>query len=201
MAVRQVADEPSSARPIMFELQPHLTGSLLDLRPLQGGDWESLFRAASDPLIWEVHPVSDRWKEEVFRQYFREGLESGGAFAVVDRKTGEIVGSSRYSNLKADESEIEIGSTFLARSHWGGVYNGEMKRLMLDHAFRFVDTVVFRIGFDNLRSRRAIEKIGGVLTDRREFVNLHDRIIEHVVYAIARPADKTPPADSHSPPR
>lgn len=170
----------------MYQLQPHLTGDLLDLRPLQPADWEGLFRAASDPLIWEVHPVSDRWKEEVFRQFFREGLESGGAFVVVDRKTGEIVGSSRYSNLKPDESEIEIGSTFLARSHWGGVWNGEMKRLMLDHAFRFVDTVVFRIGTDNLRSRRAIEKIGGVLTDRLEIVNLHDRSIEHVVYAIRR---------------
>jgi RimJ/RimL family protein N-acetyltransferase len=177
----------------MFELQPHLTGGLLHLRPLRPGDWEALFRAASDPLIWEVHPVSDRWKEEVFRQYFREGLESGGAFAAVDRKTGKIVGSSRYSNFKPDESEIEIGSTFLARSHWGGVWNGEMKRLMLDHAFRFVDTVVFRIGTDNFRSRRAIEKIGGVLTDRREIVNLHGRIIEHVVYAIPRPTDKTPP--------
>jgi RimJ/RimL family protein N-acetyltransferase len=171
----------------MFELQPHLTGDLLHLRPLQPADWEAVFRTASDPLIWEVHPVSDRWKEEVFRQFFREGIECGGAFAVVDRKTGGIVGSSRYSNLKPEESEIEIGSTFLARSHWGGVYNGEMKRLMLDHAFRFVDTVVFRIGADNIRSRRAIEKIGGVLTDRREIVNLHGRIIEHVVYAISRP--------------
>ncbi len=140
-------------------------------------------------MIWKVHPVSDRWKEEVFRQFFREGLESGGAFAVVDRRSGEIIGSSRYSNLKPGESEIEIGSTFLARSHWGGIYNGEMKRLMLDHAFRFVDTVVFRIGTENLRSRRAIEKIGGVLTDRVEIVNLQGRVIEHVVYAIARPSE------------
>jgi RimJ/RimL family protein N-acetyltransferase len=171
----------------MFELQPNLTGDLLHLRPLKPADWEALLRAASDPLIWEVHPVSDRWKEEVFRQFFREGLESGGAFAAVDRKTGEIIGSSRYSNLKPDESEIEIGSTFLARSHWGGVYNGEMKRLMLDPAFRFVDTVVFRIGAENFRSRRAIEKIGCILTDRREIVDLHGRIIEHVVYAISRP--------------
>lgn len=178
----------------MFELQPSLTGDLLHLRPLQPGDWEALFRAASDPLIWEAHPVSDRWKEEVFRQYFRQGLESGGAFAVVDRNSGEIVGSSRYSNLKPEESEIEIGSTFLARSHWGGACNGEMKRLMLDHAFRFVDTVVFRIGTDNLRSRRAVEKIGGVLTDRREIVNLHGRAIEHVVYAISKPTYLRPPA-------
>ena len=171
----------------MFDLQPHLIGDLLELRPLAPEDWPALSRAASDPLIWEVHPASDRWKEDVFREYFRDGLASGGAFVVIDRGTGAVIGSSRYSNYKPADSEIEIGSTFLARSHWGGLYNGEMKRLMLDHAFRFVETVVFRIGTTNLRSRRAIEKIGGVLTARREIVNLHGRVVEHVVYAIVRP--------------
>jgi RimJ/RimL family protein N-acetyltransferase len=170
----------------MFELQPHLTGDLLELRPLAPEDWPALSQAASDPLIWEVHPVSERWKEDVFREFFRDGLASGGAFVVIDRQSGEIVGSSRYSHYKPAESEIEIGSTFLARSHWGGVYNGEMKRLMLGHAFRFLETVVFRIGTTNLRSRRAIEKIGGVLTDLREIVSLHDRVIEHLVYSISK---------------
>ncbi len=170
----------------MFELQPHLLGELVELRPLREEDWPALHRAASDPLIWEVHPVRDRWKEEVFRDFFRQGLESGGAFVIIDRKTGETIGSSRYSHYKPAESEIEIGSTFLARSHWGGIYNGEMKRLMLDHAFRFVDRVVFRIGTTNMRSRRAIEKIGGVLTGRVELVNFQGREIEHVVYEISR---------------
>jgi RimJ/RimL family protein N-acetyltransferase len=171
----------------MFDLQPRLIGDLLELRPLAPDDWPALSGAAADPLIWEVHPVSDRWKPEVFRDFFDQGLASGGAFVVIDRANGAIIGSSRYSNYKPADSEIEIGSTFLARSHWGGVYNREMKRLMLDHAFRFVETVVFRIGTANLRSRRAVEKIGGVLTDRREIVNLHGHVIEHVVYAI-RPA-------------
>ncbi len=168
----------------MFDLQPRLAGDLIELRPLAPEDWPALSRVASDPLIWEVHPVSDRWKEDVFREFFRQGLACGGAFVVIDRATGETIGSSRYSNYKPAESEIEIGSTFLARSHWGGKYNGEMKRLMLGHAFRFVDTVVFRIGTTNLRSRRAVEKIGAVLTDRREIVSLHGRVIEHVVYAM-----------------
>ncbi len=171
----------------MFELQPHLIGDVIELRPLAPEDWPALVRAASDPLIWEVHPVSDRWKEDVFREFFRQGMASGGAFAVIDGGSGETIGSSRYSHYKPEESEIEIGSTFLARSHWGGTYNGEMKRLMLDHAFRFVETVVFRIGTTNLRSRRAIEKIGGLLTGRREIVNLHGRVIEHVVYSISKP--------------
>jgi len=168
----------------MFELQPHLKGELVELRPLRPEDWDGLYRAASDPLIWEVHPVSDRWTEDVFRQFFGEALESGGAFIAIDRKTGETIGSSRYHNYKPGESEVEIGSTFLARSHWGGIYNGEMKRLMLDHAFRFVGRVVFRIGTTNLRSRRAIEKIGGVLTGRVDLVNFRGREIEHVVYEI-----------------
>jgi RimJ/RimL family protein N-acetyltransferase len=172
----------------MFDLQPRLVGELIELRPLAPEDWPALSSAASDPLIWEVHPVSDRWKEHVFREFFREGLACGGAFVVIDRATGQTIGSSRYSNYKPGESEIEIGSTFLARSHWGGIYNGEMKRLMLGHAFRFVDTVVFRIGTTNLRSRRAVEKIGAILTDRREIVNLHGRVIEHVVYALRAPA-------------
>jgi RimJ/RimL family protein N-acetyltransferase len=61
---------------------------------------------------------------------------------------------------------VEIGWTFLARRHWGGAYNGELKQLMLRHAFRFVDSVVFFINPENLRSQRSAEKIGGVLGER-----------------------------------
>lgn len=171
-----------------FELQPHLIGDLLELRPIRPADWEELFAAASDPMIWEQHPARDRYKEEVFKQYFRQALESGGAFVAIDRKTQKIVGSSRYHGYDAQKSEIEIGFTFLARSHWGGNYNGEMKRLMLDHAFQFADSVTFRVGGDNLRSRRAVEKIGGILTDRRDNVDLNGTIVEHVVYRIKKPA-------------
>ncbi len=170
-----------------FELQPHLVGDLLELRPLRPEDWEGLFAVASDPMIWEQHPAHDRYKEEVFREFFQGALESGGAFVVVDRKTQRIIGSSRYCKYEPLKSEIEIGWTFLARSHWGGKYNREMKRLMLDHAFQFVDSVVFLVGPTNLRSRRAMEKIGGVLTARRENTNLHGQIVEHVVYEIRKP--------------
>ena len=170
-----------------FELQPHLVGDLLEVRPLKSEDWESLFAVASDPLIWEQHPANDRYKEEVFREFFREALESRGAFVVIDRKTQEVIGSSRYFGYKPRKGEIEIGWTFLARSHWGGKYNGELKRLMLDHAFKFVESVVFLIGPTNVRSRRALERIGGVLTDRREKTSLHGKTVEHVVYQIKKP--------------
>jgi RimJ/RimL family protein N-acetyltransferase len=165
-----------------FDLQPYLVGELLELRPLRGEDFETLFAVASDPLIWELHPANDRWKLEVFESFFREAMDSGGALIVHDRKDGRVIGSSRYHGYDGAKSEIEVGWTFLARFYWGGVYNGEMKRLMLQHAFRFVDNVVFLIGPQNFRSRRAIEKIGGVLVGSR--VNEVGR--ESVVYRISK---------------
>ena len=147
---------------VPFDLQPTLSGELLQLRPLGADDFDALYAVASDRLIWELHPERERYQEDVFRKFFQEAMESGGAFLVTDSKTGRVIGSSRYFGYDPDKSEIEIGWTFLARSHWGGRYNAEMKRLMLDHAFRFVDTVVFLVGPENWRSRRAVEKIGGV---------------------------------------
>jgi RimJ/RimL family protein N-acetyltransferase len=145
-----------------FELQPVLTGDLVELRPLREEDFTVLFAVASDPLIWEQHPEPDRCTEPVFRQFFRGAMESGGAFLVLDRHDGRVVGSTRFAGYDEDKSEIEIGWTFLARSHWGGACNREMKRLMLAHAFRFVRRVVFRVGPHNRRSQRALEKIGAV---------------------------------------
>jgi RimJ/RimL family protein N-acetyltransferase len=150
-----------------FELQPTLDGQLVRLRPLREEDWDALFAVASDPLIWEQHPESDRYKEEVFRRYFRGAVESGGAFAVLDAKTGAIIGSTRFHGFDSTKSEIEIGWTFLARAYWGGAYNREMKELLLRHAFQFVENVVFLVGPQNFRSQRAVEKIGGVRAGTR----------------------------------
>lgn len=147
-----------------FELQPTLTGEFVQLRPLRPDDFEALYAAASDPLIWEVHPEPTRYKREVFQKVFDGGIASGGAFAVLDRKTGRIIGTTRYHGLKpGPPSEVEIGWTFLERAYWGGRYNGEMKRMMIEHALRFVDRVVFTAGANNIRSRKALEKIGAKL--------------------------------------
>ena len=170
-----------------FELQPRLVGDLVELRPLQPQDWQGLFAVASDPLIWEQHPAHDRYQEGVFKEFFQGALESGGAFAVIDRTTGEIIGSSRYVGFDPVKSEIEIGWTFLARSHWGGRYNGEMKRLMLTHAFQFVESVIFLVGSTNFRSQSAVERIGGVRIAKRE-THLHGKPVEHVVYQLNKPA-------------
>lgn len=150
-----------------FELQPTLTGDLLELRPLREADFDALFAVAADPLIWEQHPESDRYREDVFRKFFDGAMASGGALVAYDVRDGRVIGSSRYYGYDEAASEIEIGWSFLARAYWGGRYNGEMKRLMLRHAFRFVDRVVFLIGQQNFRSQRALEKIGGVRVGTR----------------------------------
>ena len=143
-----------------FDLQPTLTGELLTLRPLEQADFDALFSVASDPLIWEQHPARERYRKDIFTQLFRESMASGGALIALNAKDGSVIGSSRYWGYNAAASEIEIGWSFLARAYWGGAYNREMKRLMLEHAFRFVNSVVFLIGLNNIRSQRAIEKIG-----------------------------------------
>src|SRR5436190_12300564 len=168
-----------------FNLQPHLVGELLELRPLLAVDWDGLFAAAADPMIWKLHPSHDRYKQEVFKEYFQEALESGGALVAVDRRTQKIIGSSRYFWYGPEPSELEIGWTFLARSYWGGNYNGEMKRLMLDHAFRFVERVLFVIGVTNFRSQKAVEKIGAVRVGRRDKV-VPRGVVESFVYEIRR---------------
>src|SRR5438477_5624480 len=145
-----------------FDLQPILKGELLELRPLRAEDVHDLYAVAADPLIWEQHPIKDRYQEEVFKVFFREALESGGALVAIDAKDGRVIGSSRFHGYDEEKSEIEIGWTFLARSHWGGSYNREMKQLMLRHAFRFVESVIFLVGPQNMRSQRAVEKIGAV---------------------------------------
>lgn len=152
---------------MFFDLQPILEGELLCLRPLRPEDWDDLYAVASDPLIWEQHPNSDRHKEEVFREFFREALESGGALLVIDSHDGHVIGSSRFHGYDREKSEVEIGWTFLAKSHWGGAHNKEMKQLMLRHAFRFVQSVIFLIDPQNLRSQRAVEKIGAVRSGSR----------------------------------
>jgi RimJ/RimL family protein N-acetyltransferase len=167
-----------------FDLQPTLKGELLELRPLREEDFDALYAVASDPFIWELHPASDRYKEDVFREFFRIAMDSGGAFVILDSKGGDVIGSSRFHGYDEVKGEIEIGWTFLARRYWGGVYNSELKQLMLRHAFQFVPSVVFLVGPQNWRSQRAMEKIGG----RRIASRIDDTGRESVVYQITASA-------------
>jgi RimJ/RimL family protein N-acetyltransferase len=163
-----------------FDLQPILKGDLLELRPLRPEDFQALYTVAADPLIWEQHPVKDRYKAEVFQEFFRESLASGGALIAIDSDAGRVIGSSRFHGLDEKNSEIEIGWTFLARSHWGGIYNREMKRLMLQHAFKFVERVVLLVGPENVRSQRSVEKLGAVRVGSRPDAGGRDSLIYEV---------------------
>lgn len=145
-----------------FDRQPTLIGALVELRPLRPEDLDPLWRIAADREMWAQHPDQTRHTEDGFRRFFAGALDSGGALTAIDAATGQVIGTSRYHGFDPAASEVEIGWTFLARSHWGGRYNGEMKALMLRHAFRFVENVVFIIGPLNLRSQRAVAKIGAV---------------------------------------
>lgn len=168
--------------------QPTLVGETILLRPTQAADWAEMYQAASDPLIWAVHPARDRYKEPVFRDMFEAGLASGGMLSVIERSTGAIIGSSRYYGHDPERREIEIGWSFLVRRHWGGETNAAMKRLMLEHAFRWVDSVYFRVGETNWRSRRAMEKIGGQMRDGLIAVMLNDVPQPYVVFDIRKNA-------------
>ena len=170
-----------------MDRQPVLEGDRLLLRPLRADDWAALFGVASDPLIWEVHPQHDRWQEPVFRAFFENALAGGGAVAVIDKVNSAVIGSSRWDRFDpADGGSVEIGWTFLARSHWGGADNRELKGLMLGHALSRVARVTFRVGEENLRSRRAMEKIGGRLTGASTIEETASGMVRHVVYEITR---------------
>ena len=167
-----------------FDPQPRLIGELVELRPLRAEDYDALYAVASDPLIWELHP-DERWREDVFRDFFAQHLATGGALVILDRADGRVIGTSRYHGYDPEKSEVEIGWTFLARSHWGGAVNGRVKRLMLEHAFLSVECVVFFVALDNLRSRRAVEKLGATLVgSRRRTPDAPER----VVYELRRPS-------------
>jgi len=167
--------------------QPVLEGERLLLRPLRPDDWDALYAVASDRELWALHPSHDRWQEGVFREFFADALAKGGALAVIDKESGQVIGSSRFQPCDYfEEQPMEIGWSFIARAYWGKGYNAELKRLMLAHAFHHVDRVVFRVGADNVISRGAMRNIGGRLTGTTFVEDRAGRPVEHVVYEITR---------------
>lgn len=167
-----------------FNLQPEtLENDQVKIIPLLEIDFEALYKIASDPEIWEQHPVNDRYKREVFQLFFDSAIESKSAFLVYDKATGALIGSTRYYDFDSEKSKIAIGFTFLAKKFWGGNHNKSMKQLLIDYAFQYVDTVVFHIGETNIRSRKAISKIGAVEIG---IADLNNHNIAHLEYQIQK---------------
>lgn len=170
-----------------MDRQPTLEGDRLVLRPLAAVDFDALFAVARDPRIWALHPAHDRWQEPVFRGFVDEALASGGAFVVIEKASGAIIGSSRYAEPDPENpDEIEIGWSFLSRSHWGRGFNAEAKRLLIAHALASYPRVIFQVGADNVISRKAMANIGGTLTDRTRTFERGGAMVEHVIYEITR---------------
>ena len=143
-----------------MNLQPVLENEIVKLVPLKESDFEALYQVASDPLIWEQHPNKNRYQREVFQNFFDGAMESQGAFIIIDKKSNQVIGSTRFYDLNASEKSVLIGYTFYGRDFWGSTYNPSVKKLMLDYAFEFVDDVYFHIGAGNIRSQKAIERLG-----------------------------------------
>lgn len=165
---------------------PVMQGENLILRPLVQEDSEALYQAASDPLIWEQHPDPERYKRAQFDKNFLQGaLACGSSLVIIDKRTQQIVGCSRFYDWDARSAEVAIGYTFLARSHWGGTTNRELKTLMMDFAFNRAKKIWFHIGKDNWRSRKGTEKIGAVFSHetKRE---VNGQLQDYAYYCVER---------------
>ncbi|WP_316796109.1 GNAT family N-acetyltransferase [Pedobacter agri] len=167
-----------------LDLQPTLENELITIVPLKADDFEKLYAVASDPLIWEQHPNKDRYKREVFENFFQGAMESKGAFIVYDKATSNVVGSSRYYELNEENSAVAVGYTFIGRDFWGKGHNATLKKLMLDYAFQFVNKVILHIGATNFRSQKATEKLGAVKTGEIEIAYYGEPIKWNFEYQI-----------------
>jgi len=142
-----------------------LAGALAVLEPLEPRHAGDLWRAAQAPEIWQwlAHLGSsreyfDRWFEISLAAH-RAGKE--GVFAVRDRRSDEIVGSSRYLAVRPADRALEIGWTWFNPAVWRSGINVEVKLLLLAHAFDDLDCVRVELKTDarNERSRAAMAAI------------------------------------------
>ncbi|MFN4365915.1 GNAT family N-acetyltransferase [Chryseobacterium hispalense] len=169
-----------------FSIQPVLENEKYQLIPLQQGDFESLYKVASDPEVWNQHPNKDRYRREVFRTFFEGGMESGGAFKIIEKSTGEILGSTRYYDYDKQNNSIFIGYTFYGRKSWGKGINPQIKKLMLDYIFQFVEVVHFHIGKENYRSQIALERLGGQKIAEQDVAYFGEPTRTNFVYEIKK---------------
>lgn len=168
-----------------FPVPVQLTHKLVSLRLVKSTDFETLFAIASDPLVWEQHPNKDRYKEEIFRVFFNEALQSGSAYVIYDTVANQAIGSTRFYDIVTAQSHAAIGYTFLSRKYWGTAYNSIIKKLMLDYAFKYADTVFFHVGASNIRSQKAVLKLGAEKV--RDFERSQNGVITfHHEYMISK---------------
>ena len=122
-----------------------------------------MFLIASDKKIWEQHPENDRWKRDKFSSFFENVIANEfGMLKIYDKILNKIIGSTRFYSLDKIDNSIKIGFTFIVREYWGTTINYQVKDMMISHAFRFLDKIYFDIGENNIRSIKAVEKLGAI---------------------------------------
>ena len=112
----------------MINIQPSLENDLVELQPLNENDFEALYLAASDPKVWEQHPNKNRWKRDVFMNFFEGAIQSKGAFKIIDKQTNQVVGSSRFYDYDEQDSSILVGYTFYSTNCWGIGFNPSVQK-------------------------------------------------------------------------
>ena len=169
-----------------FSIQPILENENFKLIPLQENDFERLYVVASDPKVWEQHPNKERYKREVFENFFKGAMESKSAFLVVSKDSGEVLGCTRFYDFNRENKSILIGYTFYGRNSWGKNVNPQIKKMMLDYIFQYVETVIFHVGKENIRSQVAMERLGAEKAGEEEIAYFGELPKINVVYEIRK---------------
>lgn len=160
-------------------IQPTLTGTLVDLQPLQADHAQALVDAAADGQLWNMTLTVVPGPDTV-AQYIATALagrEAGTVmpFVIVNRATGRVAGSTRFWKIDLNNRKMEIGHTWLGVSTQRSGINTEAKYLLLTHAFEVMQAVRVQFTTDELneKSRAAILRIGASL----EGIVRHERIM------------------------
>lgn len=169
-----------------FSIQPELENEQYQLIPLSQGDFEALYEVASDPKVWEQHPNKNRFEKDVFKNFFNGAIESKGAFKIVEKSSGDIIGSTRFYDFDENKNSVFIGYTFYGTKSWGRGINPQIKKLMLDYIFQYVDKVHFHIGKENFRSQTALERLGGKKIAEEEVAYFGEPTRTNFVYEIKK---------------
>jgi N-acetyltransferase len=144
-----------------------ITGRSVDLVSLEPHHFPVLETVAQDKRIWQFYAY-DGSNPAVLRSTLEAGLADRDKglqfpFVILNKKTNAIIGSTRFMDIQPKHKKLEIGTTWLHPDYWGTVINFECKLLLLTYAFETLGVlrVQFKTDENNIRSRKAIEKVGG----------------------------------------
>ncbi len=161
-----------------------LEGEMVRLVPLERDHFPALLKIGADSRIWEYMSVdgSDegRLLQLLESAVLKRATKEQYPFAVIEKATGAVVGSTMFHNIFPQHRKLEIGWTWYAPSLWRTGVNRECKYLLLNYCFDVLAAIRVQLVTDeiNVRSRKAIEGIGGVF----EGVLRNERIRENGIF-------------------